>query len=190
MRMKLQAILGHAAIASLLLVAACKRSDQSNDNDQSRGGTKPGNNDDMGRRNFSGDKKLAVQGCQIFLTYNCYGCHGGLAGGAMGPSLRDTTWKYGGTDSALYHSIHDGRPMGMPPWAGRLNDRQIGAVIQYIRSLRTAMEPDKPSIATGDEPQFFFAQGGDTTAAPAANAAPPAVTTPVPMAQKKKPSGS
>jgi hypothetical protein len=174
MRMKLQTILVHAAVASLLLVAACKRSDQGND--QSRASTKPGSNDDMGRRNFSGDKKLAVQGRQLFLEYNCYGCHGGLAGGAMGPSLRDTTWKYGGTDSLIYHSIHDGRPMGMPPWAGRLNDRQIGAIIQYIRSLRT-----------GDEPQFFFAQGGDTTAAPAPNAAPPAVNTPVPMA--KKPSG-
>jgi cytochrome c oxidase cbb3-type subunit 3 len=128
----------------------------------------------MGQRNFGGDKKLAVQGRQIFLSYNCYGCHGGLAGGAMGPSLRDTTWKYGGTDSAIYHSIHDGRPMGMPPWAGRLDDRQIGAVIQYIRSIRTS-----------DEPQFFFAQGGDTTAKPAANAAPPVKITPVPMAAKK-----
>jgi cytochrome c553 len=171
MRTKLQAIVFRTAVSSLLVLAACGKGDQS------RAGTKPGNTDDMGRRNFAGDKKLAVQGRELFIANNCYGCHGGLAGGAMGPSLRDTTWKYGGTDSLIYRSIHDGRPMGMPPWAGRLDDRQIGALIQYIRSLRTR-----------DEPQFFFAQGGDTAAAPAANAAPPVVNTPVPMA--KPPNGT
>lgn len=164
MRMKLETIVLHAAMASLLVVAACKRSDQGN---QSIDSTIPGSTADFGRRKFSGDRKLALQGRQLFLSYNCYGCHGGLAGGAMGPSLRDTTWKYGGTDSLIYHSIHDGRPMGMPSWAGRLDDRQIGALIQYIRSLRT-----------GDEPQFFFSQGSDSTAAPTANTAPPAVVAP------------
>jgi cytochrome c oxidase cbb3-type subunit 3 len=150
----------------MLLVAACSKGAT----DQDKSGPKPGNTEDMGQRTFSGDQKLAVQGRQLFIEYNCYGCHGGLAGGAMGPSLRDTTWKYGGSDTAIYHSIHDGRPMGMPPWAGRLNDRQIGALIEYIRSIRTRVEP-----------QFFFAQGGDTTAAPAANAAPPPAVNPLPM---------
>jgi mono/diheme cytochrome c family protein len=177
MRTKLQAIVFRAAVSSLLVLAACGKGDRSSGSDQSKAGTKPGSTDDMGQRNFAGDKKLAVQGRELFIANNCYSCHGGLGGGAMGPSLRDTTWKYGGTDTLIYHSIHDGRPMGMPPWAGRLNDRQIGALIQYIRSLRTK-----------DEPQFFFAQGGDTTAAPAANAAPPTVNTPVPMA--KRPNGT
>jgi cytochrome c553 len=170
MRTKLQAIVFRAAVSSLLVIAACGKGDQS------KAGTKSGTTDDIGRRNFAGDKKLAVQGRELFIANNCYGCHGGLAGGAMGPSLRDTTWKYGGSDQDIRASIHDGRPMGMPPWAGRLDDRQIGALIQYIHSLRTR-----------DEPQFFFTHGGDTTAAPAANAAPPPVNTPVPMA--KPPNG-
>lgn len=171
MRTKLQAMVFRAAISSLLVLAACGKGDKStNDQDQSRAGPKPGNTDDMGQRNFGGDKTLAVAGREIFLSYNCYGCHGGLAGGAMGPSLRDTTWKYGGSDSAIYHSIHDGRPMGMPPWAGRLNDREIGAIIQYIRSIRTR-----------DEPQFFFAKGsGDSVASAATNAAPRPKITPIP----------
>jgi cytochrome c553 len=168
MRTKLHAIVLGGAVSSLLVLAACgKKGDKGSAESGSGKTTSAG---DIALHTFSGDKQLAVQGRQLFIEYNCYGCHGGLAGGAMGPSLRDTTWKYGGTDSMIYHSIHDGRPMGMPPWAGRLNDRQIGALIQYIHSLRTK-----------DEPQFFFAQGGDTTAAPAANAAPPASPNPIPM---------
>lgn len=155
------------AVCALLLLAACGGK---GDSESGKAAPKPGAVGDMGQRTFGGDQKLAVQGRELFIENNCYGCHGGLAGGAMGPSLRDTTWKYGGTDSLIYHSIHDGRPMGMPPWAGRLNDRQIGALIEYIHSLRTKSEP-----------QFFFAQGGDTTAMPAANAAPPAARKGIPM---------
>jgi mono/diheme cytochrome c family protein len=176
MRTNLPAIVFRAAVCSLLVLAACQKRDTAgSDAEQKRAGNKPGNQDDMGERNFSGDKTLAVAGREIFISHNCYGCHGGLAGGAMGPSLRDTTWKYGGSDSAIYHSIHDGRPMGMPSWAGRLDDRQIGSLIQYIRSIRTK-----------DEPQFFFAQGsGDSVARQTPNAAPKPAVTPVPMAAKK-----
>lgn len=166
MRSKLQSIVVGGAVLSMLALAACGGQGEPKD----KSGTSPGSADDLGQKTFGGDKKLAVQGRQLFIEYNCYGCHGGLGGGAMGPSLRDTTWKYGGSDTLIYHSIHDGRPMGMPPWAGRLNDRQIGALVEYIRSLRTR-----------DEPQFFFAQGGDTTAMPAANAAPPPAVNPIPM---------
>jgi cytochrome c oxidase cbb3-type subunit III len=75
----------------------------------------------------------------------------------MGPSLRDTVWKYGGTDSAIAMSIRDGRPMGMPMWKPILADSQIRNLVTYIRSLRTSAEP-----------KFFFisragAEGADTT---------------------------
>ena len=65
----------------------------------------------------------------------------GLAGGAMGPSLRDTVWKYGGTDEQIHASIADGRPMGMPTRKGMLSDAQIKDIITYIRSMRTTAEP-------------------------------------------------
>lgn len=168
MRTKLQAIVHGGALLSIMALAACGGQDDKAVEQKSV--AKPGNSEDIGQRTFGGDAKLAVQGRQLFIENNCYICHGGLGGGAMGPSLRDTTWKYGGTDSLIYHSIHDGRPMGMPPWAGRLNDREIGALIEYLKSMRTKSEP-----------QFFFAQGGDTTAMPAANAAPPASPNPIPM---------
>jgi cytochrome c oxidase cbb3-type subunit III len=92
-------------------------------------------------RTFDGDEAVAKQGRELFLKYNCYACHGGLAGGAMGPSLRDTVWKFGGTDSAIFNSIHDGRPAGMPTWSGTLSPEQIKTLVVYIRSLRTTAEP-------------------------------------------------
>jgi cytochrome c oxidase cbb3-type subunit 3 len=98
---------------------------------------------------FNGNIQEANAGRTLFLTKNCVGCHGGLAGGAMGPSLRDTVWKYGGTDQAIAASIRDGRPAGMPAW-GRANvvgqentltDDEIQKIITYIRSIRTEAEP-------------------------------------------------
>lgn len=95
----------------------------------------------VAKRPFGGDPQQARRGRLVFLQYNCYSCHGGLAGGAMGPSLRDTVWKYGGSDQQIYASIHDGRPLGMPTWGGTLSDAQIHDVIAYIHSLRTDAEP-------------------------------------------------
>ena len=150
------------AVCSLVVLAACNKGEKAATTDTTTAAAAP---DTSGPRtaeiplhDFHGDAKLAVDGRQLFLKYNCYGCHGGLAGGAMGPSLRDTTWKYGGSDSVIYKTIHDGRPMGMPAWGGALSDAQIKALIIYIHSLRTKAEP-----------QFFFAVNGDTTSTAPAN---------------------
>lgn len=98
---------------------------------------------------FTGNIEEANSGRVLFITHNCIGCHGGLAGGAMGPSLRDTTWKFGGTDQAITASIRDGRPAGMPAWGhasavgqgNTLNDQQIQQIITYVKSIRTDAEP-------------------------------------------------
>ncbi|HEU4565423.1 MAG TPA: c-type cytochrome [Gemmatimonadaceae bacterium] len=113
-------------------------------------------------RDFKGDPNVAKAGRALFIRYNCYGCHGGLAGGAMGPSLRDTLWKFGGRDAEIHASIKDGRPMGMPKWAGMLTDQQIDTIVTYIHSLRSSAEPT-----------FFFgvAIGNDSTRARADTAA-------------------
>ena len=165
MRTKLHALSIGGAVSVLVLLAACNKGEKPA---ASATGTTAAAPDTNGPKtasiplhDFTGDVKLASQGRQLFLTYNCYGCHGGLAGGAMGPSLRDTTWKYGGTDSLIYRTIHDGRPMGMPAWGSTLNDAQIKALVVYIHSLRTKAEP-----------QFFFASASDSMAT-TANAPPP-----------------
>ncbi|HWG51880.1 MAG TPA: c-type cytochrome, partial [Gemmatimonadaceae bacterium] len=92
-------------------------------------------------RRFTGDTAQASAGRLLFLQENCYGCHGGLAGGAMGPSLRDTVWKYGGGEAEIYNSIHDGRPLGMPAWGKMLSQKQIDELVTYIHSMRTPQEP-------------------------------------------------
>ena len=137
------------ACATMVVVAlgAC-RPDRSNAAANRDGATTSAGGEaapSVAMRPFHGDPQQARLGRYLFVRDNCYGCHGGLAGGAMGPSLRDTVWKYGGSDQQIYASIHDGRPMGMPTWGSSLTPGQIRALVTYIRSLRTSAEP-----------QFFF----------------------------------
>ncbi len=93
---------------------------------------------------YTGNVGAAAEGRQLFVQYNCSGCHGGRAGGGMGPSLRDSAWVYGNTDADLYDTIFEGRPAGMPTWGTKISADQIWKLITYIRTLGTPQEPDPP----------------------------------------------
>ena len=93
---------------------------------------------------YDGNAAAAAEGRQLFVQYNCSGCHGGRAGGGMGPSLRDAAWIYGDSDVQIYDSIFEGRPNGMPTWGTRLSGDQIWKLVAYIRTLATPREPDPP----------------------------------------------
>ena len=93
---------------------------------------------------YAGDAVAIREGWRLFGWYNCAGCHGTHAGGGMGPSLRDSTWIYGGTDMRIFNSIAAGRTKGMPSWGPKLPPEQIWKLVAYIRSLGTSKEPDKP----------------------------------------------
>lgn len=93
------------------------------------------------------DPIATTEGRRWFNLYNCSGCHGGHAGGGMGPSLRDVDWLYGDTDAQIFDSIAEGRAHGMPAWGTKLPEDHIWKLVAYIRSLRTDNEPDKPSMA-------------------------------------------
>lgn len=95
---------------------------------------------------YAGDGSAIATGRKLFLHYNCAGCHGGRAGGGMGPSLRDSVWAYGSSDTQLFATITEGRPVGMPAWGGRIPEDQIWQLISYIRSLRTPQEPDRVTV--------------------------------------------
>ena len=93
---------------------------------------------------YANDAVAVQQGRQLFVRMNCSGCHGGRAGGGMGPSLRDVDWIYGSRDDQIFDSIAEGRAHGMPAWGTRLPADQIWRIVAYIKSMRTPQEPDKP----------------------------------------------
>ena len=93
---------------------------------------------------YAGNTSVLAEGRRLFNWYNCSGCHGDHAGGGMGPSLRDSTWSYGGDDASIFASITEGRQHGMPAWGVKVTQDQRWKIVTYIKSLRTADEPDAP----------------------------------------------
>jgi cytochrome c oxidase cbb3-type subunit 3 len=81
------------------------------------------------------DKNAIATGAKLFVSYNCIDCHGADGSGAMGPSLADGRWHFGGTDAEVFESIYQGRPEGMPAWGSLLSDDQIWMLVSYVRSL-------------------------------------------------------
>ncbi|MGA0587375.1 c-type cytochrome [Dyella sp. KRB-257] len=117
----------------------------------------PGRADDRSSRArpgpYSGDSVGVEEGRKLFVRYNCSGCHGGHAGGGMGPSLRDQDWIYGSSDDDVFDSIVQGRAHGMPAWGSRITDDQVWMLVAYIRALRTPQEPDAPVSHAPDVPE-------------------------------------
>ena len=93
---------------------------------------------------YANDRTAIGEGRQLFVRFNCSGCHGGRAGGGMGPSLRDVDWIYGNADAQLFSSIAEGRAHGMPSWQPRLTADQMWKLVAYVKSLRTRNEPQAP----------------------------------------------
>lgn len=76
-----------------------------------------------------------TEGSRLFVSYNCGDCHGAGGSGAMAPSLADNRWRYGGTQEAVFRSIAEGRPGGMPAWGAMIPGPQMIALTAYVRSL-------------------------------------------------------
>ncbi len=91
------------------------------------------------------DQQALAEGRKLFMRYNCDGCHGGHAGGGMGPSLRDQDWIYGDSDAQIFDSISQGRANGMPAWGTKLPQEQIWQLVAYVKSMRSPQEPDPPA---------------------------------------------
>jgi mono/diheme cytochrome c family protein len=87
------------------------------------------------RNPFEGDKRAIALGGQLFVAYNCIDCHGAEGSGAIGPSFQDGRWHFGGSAAAVFESIYQGRPDGMPAWGGRISNDQIWMLTAYLRSL-------------------------------------------------------
>ncbi len=82
-----------------------------------------------------GDPKAVATGGKLFVAYNCVDCHGADGSGAMGPSLADNRWHFGGSAGEVFESIYQGRPEGMPAWGSLISEDQVWMLVSYVRSL-------------------------------------------------------
>ncbi len=89
---------------------------------------------------FRGDAAAIEEGREVFAT-TCAACHLADGRGLVGPSLVDPYWKYGDDDEALYVSVAEGRPLGMPPWGVQLGSEKIWKALAYLETLPKSDEP-------------------------------------------------
>ena len=87
------------------------------------------------RNPYEGNAAALATGSKLYVAYNCIDCHGADGSGAMGPSLADGRWHFGGTAPEVYESIFQGRPDGMPAWGSLLSSDQVWTLVTYVRSL-------------------------------------------------------
>ncbi len=84
------------------------------------------------------------EGKRLFSAFNCTGCHG-HGGGGSGPALMDGKWIYGSEPANIYQTIVEGRPNGMPRFAGVLREQQVWQLAAYVRSLGGLVPKDAAS---------------------------------------------
>ena len=87
------------------------------------------------RNPHEGDPAAIATGAKLFIAYNSLDCHGADRSGAMGPSLADGRWHFGGAPAEVFESIYQGRPEGMPAWGSLISPDQIWMLVSYVRSL-------------------------------------------------------
>jgi len=81
------------------------------------------------------------EGKRLYSAYNCVGCHA-HGGGAIGPALMDAEWIYGSSPEQIYSDIVQGRPNGMPSFAGKIPDYQVWELVAYVRSMSGQLPSD------------------------------------------------
>ena len=97
-----------------------------------------------------------AQGKQLYRWFNCVGCHA-QGGGSIGPALMDDNWLYGKSADAIFTSIVEGRPNGMPAFRGRIPEQQVWQLVAYVRSMSglvpSGAEPSRNEGLLGAPPE-------------------------------------
>jgi cytochrome c oxidase cbb3-type subunit 3 len=106
---------------------------------------------------FRGNAQALAEGKEVFATI-CVACHQADGTGLVGPSLVDPYWKYGDSDEALFETVSNGRPLGMPPWGTQLGNDKIWKVLIYLETLPRSA---KPGLGA---PDFVPPNGGSPSA--------------------------
>jgi cytochrome c oxidase cbb3-type subunit 3 len=84
--------------------------------------------------NYEENGYALSEGKRLYGYYNCSGCHF-QGGGGIGPPLMDDKWIYGSDPAQVFASIIQGRPNGMPSFAGKVPDFQVWQLSAYVRSM-------------------------------------------------------
>jgi cytochrome c oxidase cbb3-type subunit III len=92
---------------------------------------------------YEGNAYHIGEGQRLFKWYNCNGCHGN-GGGSMGPALMDAQWRYGGSLGQIRATIEQGRPNGMPSFAGKIPSQQLWQLAAYVRAMSGNVPKDAP----------------------------------------------
>ena len=74
---------------------------------------------------------------KILFANNCASCHGADMKGRVGPALVRPGWPYAQNRDLLVKIIHEGRGLTMPGFDGRLSNRQIAALADYLEQQNT-----------------------------------------------------
>ena len=86
---------------------------------------------DMPEVEVSSAPEVVQQGAQFFGT-SCTECHGDDAHGDEGPDLHNLAI----SNARISATIHKGIKGEMPTFAKKYDDKQIGAIVSYLRTLR------------------------------------------------------
>jgi cytochrome c oxidase cbb3-type subunit 3 len=106
-------------------------------NDVHAGGSLPAPEKSM----YEGSAYAVSEGKRLYSSYNCVGCHA-HGGGGIGPPLMDAEWIYGSRPEQIYSTIVQGRPNGMPSFAGKIPDYQVWELVGYVRSMSGQLPAD------------------------------------------------
>ena len=93
------------------------------------------------------------EGQRLYNSYGCVGCHAN-GGGGMGPPLMDDDWIYGSGPEQIYNTIIQGRPNGMPSFAGKVPAQQVWQLVAYVRSL-SGLNPASTRSARTEHMMFY-----------------------------------
>lgn len=89
----------------------------------------------------------AQDGAQLY-GQNCAQCHGANLGGGNSASLIDGIWQFGAEDGYVFRNIKFGiAHLGMPSYESTLNDKEIRAIMKYVREAEKKTGAEKPPIA-------------------------------------------
>lgn len=138
-------------LLSLLVVASCEREQR-----QLQVPVAQSSQREVERTRHEENAYSVAQGKHLFRWFNCVGCHA-QGGGGMGVPHMDDKWRYGAEPEAVFASIMDGRPNGMPAYRARISEHQAWQLVAYVRSMSALIaedvRPGRADTLSGAQPE-------------------------------------